>query len=252
MDWKGIWEKVLAGVIGATILGLGSWFWGSWSAPEAPAIVSIYNAMDVPNPIPFERDPKKLADFDAAVRLPGLAKYLSGADSTFRLGTLKVKNSSRIRSKAIELSMSSGGVLRFDDGISGREFQKQTTIQSLDGMKEARFIVVSHSHLFSQGVPVQLIYDNRTLDVGSFPDLESAAFFAGGTPFALFFAGVGLIAVIFLVVGGVFAVVAKMNPDLEIKNMTNAQVAKMLKQLERIKEKFPEKLPKDGTPPVAN
>lgn len=255
MDWRGIWEKVLAGVIGAVVVGIGSWFWGSWSAPEAPTITSFYSAMDIPNPIFLERDTKKLADVDSSLRVSGLAKYLSSADVTVSLGTLRIKNNSRVRSKSVEVSLLSGGLVRADEKISGQELLKKITIPSLDGLKEAQFIVLSNKQFFSDKSPVQLIYDDRTLDVAQLPDFEKMILYGGGTPLALIFAGLGLIAVIFLTGGTMYAIAVKMNPDLELKNMTATQVGKMLKQIEGIREKYPEKLPKEGIPalpPVAN
>jgi hypothetical protein len=247
MDVKGIVEKVVAGLVGAAILGAIGWAAGKFSAPELPSIRADYIWMEVPNPVFVTRDPVKYAEVDEPFGVSGLGQYLAQAGSSAKIGKLTVRNTSRVRSKKIEISAKTGGIFAADSGLKGQELRKQVTLNSLDGEGTAEFIVVSDAGFFREP-SVKVIFDDKLIDVEQLvpdrflPNLYDYVWLI----ITLVFLG-GLVAVV-LVVAIFVWLYSFYDPDVYVRGLTPAQVKAMIDKIEAIKQRFPDKMPKPEAP----
>jgi hypothetical protein len=122
-------------------------------------------------------------------------------------------------------------------------------VAPIDGSADATFTVIAPSSYY-KAQPVKVIYAGRNIQIAQ--NLST-----GGFPFAFaqdYEVPIGILLVlailslIVVIIAILVSVASYFWPDLALKGMTPAQVQKMISQLEQIKLKYPEKLPK--APPV--
>jgi hypothetical protein len=243
MDVKGIIEKVVAGLVGAAILGGIGWAAGKFSAPELPSIRADYVWMEVPNSFFVSRDPARTADLDKQFGVVGLGQFLGSTGGTAKIGKLTVRNASRVRSKQVEISAKTGGIFAVDSNIKGQELRKQVLLGSLDGEGKAEFIVLSDAGFYKEP-SVKVIVDDKLIDVDqllpdrNLPNLYDYVWII----LVLVFLGATTGLILVLLIGTWFY--SFYDPDIWLRNLSAGQVKDMVDKIEKIRQKFPEKLPK--------
>lgn len=246
MDVKGIIEKVVAGLVGAALLAAIGWIAGRFSSSELPSIRAEYVWLDLPNPIFPLRDQAKMAEIDRPFNLTGLGAFLGQTGLNVKVGKLTIRNTSRVRSKQIELTAKAGGFLALDPSIKGQELRKQATVNALDGEASAQFLVFTDD--FYRTPTFKVIYDDKLVDVIQMvPDQFQPYLYDYVLPIvALIFIG-ALTVMILLFAIGVW-LYSFYDPDVYIRALTPAQVKVMIEKLDAVRARFPDKLPKPEIP----
>jgi hypothetical protein len=175
-----------------------------------------------------------------------LEKILGRTGYEVRIGKLNIQNTSSVRSKQIEVSIQLGGMIQGSGRIKDSAFSKDIVVNPIDGNGKASVLFATHASPFSTA-PLKIIYDDRNVDIAQTSNetlqvISQAPAFA--VPLLAALGMLGLISAVVIVIALILAVVTRFYPDVGLRNITPAMVEKMMRQLDQIKEKYPEKLPK--------
>lgn len=246
MDWKGVGEKLIVAIVAGAILGGAGWMLGRATAPDVPSIRADAFWIDIPNPIYPSSDTNRFSSIDKSLGVQGIGEILGRTGYEVRIGKLNIQNTSSVRSKQIEVSIQLGGIIQGSGRVKDSAFSKEIVVNPIDGNGKTSIFFATHAGLFSTA-PLKVIYDDRNVDIAQVSNetmqviSQAPAFIV---PLVAVFGMLGLISAIVIIVALIFAVVTRFYPDVGLRNITPAMVEKMMRQLDQIKEKYPEKMPK--------
>jgi len=246
MDWKGVGEKLIVAIVAGAILGGAGWMLGRATAPDAPSIRADAFWVDIPNPVYPSSDINRFSSIDKALGVQGIGEILGRTGYEVRIGKLNIQNTSSVRSKQIEVSIQLGGMIQGSGRGKDSALLKEIVVNPIDGNGKTSIFFATHARSFSTA-PLKIIYDDRNVDIAQASNetmqvINQAPAFA--VPLLAALGMLGLFSAVVIIAALILAVVTRFYPDVGLRNITPAMVEKMMRQLDQIKEKYPEKLPK--------
>jgi hypothetical protein len=250
--WKTLAAPVIASIIGGIIVGL---VLGRINSPETPVVEARAQWLDISNPL-SSRDTKSISEIDKAIQsIWGVGdSSLLLANIRFheriRLIRLELRNVSNLRSKPIEVAVEEkGGLFSANKEGSLNATASRLTIAAINPGETAMAFAVMG--VFTSFLPpsIQILHDGKRIEVvpQSLPDeLSGLIGLIYSFPLLTLIAGVLMaMATLFLLIVIPIALISELSPEFKANYTSRKELAKMLKFIEYMRARHPDKMPEE-------
>ena len=237
--WKTLAAPLIVAILGGIVVGI---IIGRFNRPETPNIFAESQYIDLPNPL-YGLSDSSAGEIEKTAQATfgktDIKRFIDKTryDKNLRITKLELTNSGEVRSQEIEISGNSeAAFLSF--GTSNDPFSSKIKIKSLD--PNASAIVAGLNGMVTSYFPppILVLQGGKKVDVSSKNIPDSIYDYP---PYVPILGILAVISTLFMIIAVPIAIVSSYSLKFKAAMTSKQEVAKLLKLLDYMKEKQPEK-----------